>query len=171
MAMNDSWSQWLNFKYDASGSVWAIDWYDKNQCHSPNPDVHDKTMGRIFKITHDNDKWVQVDLSKASDMELVNYQLNQMNGTCVRRGRFCRKEVPNKKVHKALKEILAKNPDETRKLRALWTLHVTKGLTEKELTDLLASDGEYVRSWAIQLLTEKDGITGNIKTLYRAGKN
>jgi hypothetical protein len=141
MAMNDSWSQWLNFKYDPSGSVWAIDWYDKNQCHSPNPDVHDKTMGRIFKISHENDKWVQADLSKASDMELVNYQLHR-NEWYVRQARTILQERgPNKKVHKALKEILAKNPDETRKLRALWTLHVTKGLTEKELTDLLATTG------------------------------
>jgi putative membrane-bound dehydrogenase-like protein len=165
MAMNDSWSQWLNFKYDPSGSVWAIDWYDKNQCHSPNPDVHDKTMGRIFKISHENDKWVQADLSKASDMELVNYQLHR-NEWYVRQARTILQERgPNKKVHKALKEILAKNPDETRKLRALWTLHVTKGLTEKELTDLLASDGEYVRSWAIQLLTE--GKTVSPETLKR----
>ncbi|WP_342087627.1 PVC-type heme-binding CxxCH protein [Dyadobacter sp. OTU695] len=159
MAMNDSWSQWLNFKYDASGSVWAIDWYDKNQCHSPNPDVHNKTMGRIFKITHDNDKWVQVDLSKASDMELVNYQLNP-NEWYVRQARTILQERgPNKKVHKALKEILAKNPDETRKLRALWTLHVTKGLTEKELADLLSNDSEYIRSWSIQLLTENKSVS------------
>lgn len=159
MAMNDSWSQWLNFKYDASGSVWAIDWYDKNQCHSPNPDVHNKTMGRIFKITHDNDKWVQVDLSKASDMELVNYQLNP-NEWYVRQARTILQERgPNKKVHKALKDILAKNPDETRKLRALWTLHVTKGLTEKELADLLSSDSEYIRSWSVQLLTENKSVS------------
>lgn len=158
MAMNDSWSQWLNFKYDASGSVWAIDWYDKNQCHSPNPDVHNKTMGRIFKISHENDKWVQVDLSKASDMELVNHQLNT-NEWYVRQARTILQERgPNKKVHKALKEILAKNPDETRKLRALWTLHVTDGLTEKELTELLGNDSEYIRSWAIQLLTEDKSV-------------
>ncbi|GAB3331690.1 hypothetical protein GCM10027299_37570 [Larkinella ripae] len=154
MAMNDSWSQWLNMKYDASGSVWAIDWYDKNQCHSANPDVHNKTMGRIFKITHDNDKWVQVDLAKASDKELVNYQLNG-NEWYVRQSRLLLQERgPNKKVHKALKEILATNPDATRKLRALWALHATSGLTEKELTDLLGNESEYVRSWAIQLLAE-----------------
>lgn len=159
MAMNDSWSQWLNFKYDASGSVWAIDWYDKNQCHSPNPDVHNKTMGRIFKITHDNDKWVQVDLSKASDMELVNYQLNP-NEWYVRQARTILQERgPNKKVHKALKEILAKNPDETHKLRALWTLHVTRGLSEIELADLLSSDSEYIRSWSVQLLTENKSVS------------
>jgi len=154
LAMNDSWSQWLNMKYDASGSVWAIDWYDKNQCHSPNPDVHNKTMGRIFKITHDNDKWVQVDLSRASDMDLVNYQLHP-NEWYVRQARTLLQERgPNKKVHKALKDILAKNPDATRKLRALWALHVTQGLTEKELTALLSDESEYVRSWAIQLLAE-----------------
>lgn len=159
LSMNDSWSQWLNFKYDPSGSVFAIDWYDKNQCHSPNPDVHNKTMGRIFKITHEQDKWVKVDLSKASDSELVKYQLHT-NEWYVRQARTILQERgPNKKVHKALKEILAKNPDATRKLRALWTLHVTKGLNEKDLTDLLANENEYVRSWAIQLLTENKSVS------------
>lgn len=159
LAMNDSWSQWLNMKYDPSGSVWAIDWYDKNQCHSANPDVHNKTMGRIFKITHDNDKWVQADLWKASDKELVAYQLNG-NEWYVRQARTILQERgPNKKVHKALKEILAKNPDATRKLRALWALHVTKGLTDKDLEDLLGSENEYVRSWAIQLLAEDKTVS------------
>ncbi|WP_221394915.1 PVC-type heme-binding CxxCH protein [Dyadobacter sp. NIV53] len=159
LAMNDSWSQWLNFKYDQAGSVFAIDWYDKNQCHSPNPEVHNKTMGRIFKITHENDKWVRVDLTKATDMELVNYQLNP-NEWYVRQARTILQERgPNKKVHKALKEILARNPDVTRKIRAMWTLHVTKGFNEKELTDLLSNDSEYVRSWAVQLLTENKNVT------------
>ncbi|WP_229252968.1 PVC-type heme-binding CxxCH protein [Dyadobacter helix] len=159
LAMNDSWSQWLNMKYDPSGSVYAIDWYDKNQCHSSNPDVHNKTMGRIFKITHENDKWVKVDLSKASDMELVNYQLNA-NEWYVRQARTILQERgPNKKVHKALKQILNSNPDPTRKLRALWTLHVTKGLTEKDLTDLLSHENEYMKSWAIQLLTENKTVS------------
>ncbi len=159
LVMNDSWSQWLNMKYDPSGSVWAIDWYDKNQCHSPNPDVHDKTMGRIFKITNENDKWVQVDLAKASDNELVKYQLHP-NEWYVRQARTLLQERgPNKKVHKALKEILAKNPDVTRKLRALWALHVTKGISEKELTDLLTHENDYIRSWAIQLLAEDKTVS------------
>ncbi|MCY7349914.1 MAG: dehydrogenase [Cytophagaceae bacterium] len=159
LAMNDAWSQWLNFKYDPSGSVYAIDWYDKNQCHSPNPDVHNKTMGRIFKITHENDKWVQVDLAKASDMELVSYQLHT-NEWYVRQARTILQERgPNKKVHRALKEMLAKHPDATRKLRALWTLHVTRGLGENELTDLLAHENEYVRSWAVQLLAENKAVS------------
>jgi putative membrane-bound dehydrogenase-like protein len=151
---NDTWSQWLNFKYDQSGSVFAIDWYDKNQCHSPNPDVHQKTMGRIFKISHSSDQWKKVDLYKASDKELVECQLNK-NEWYVRQARqILQERGPNKKVHKMLKEMLANNPDETRKLRALWALHVTKGLDETDLLALLSYDSEYVRSWAIQLIAE-----------------
>jgi putative membrane-bound dehydrogenase-like protein len=154
LVTNDTWSQWLNFRYDPSGSVFAIDWYDKNQCHSSNPDVHQKTMGRIFKISHETDQWVQVDLRKASDIDLVNYQLHK-NEWYVRNARLILQERgPNKKVHKALKNILNTNPDVSRKLRALWTLHVTKGLTEKELLPLLDHENEYMRSWAIQLLAE-----------------
>ncbi len=158
LKMNDSWSQWLNFKYDASGSVFAIDWYDQNQCHSPNPDVHDKTLGRIFKISHKNDKWVQVDLNKASDSELVNYQLHE-NEWYVRQARTILQERGgNPETHRALKKILADHPDITRKLRALWTLYVTDGLSEVELRDLLNHSDEYIRSWAIQLLTENKRV-------------
>ncbi|MGY4385034.1 putative membrane-bound dehydrogenase-like protein [Pedobacter sp. UYP24] len=159
LVMNDSWSQWLNFKYDQSGSVFAIDWYDKNQCHSPNPDVHQKTMGRIFKISHESDKWVKVDLYKASDKELVNYQLVK-NEWYVRQARqILQERGPNKKVHKMLKEILANNPDVTRKLRALWALHVTKGLEEKDLLDLMNNESEYIRSWSIQLIAEDKNVS------------
>lgn len=172
LVMNDSWSQWLNFKYDPSGSVFAIDWYDQNQCHSPNPDVHDKTLGRIFKITHKDDKWVQVDLSKASDIDLVNYQLNA-NEWYVRQARTILQERgPNPEVHEALRKILETNPDVTRKLRALWTLHVTNGLKENELAQLLSHSDEYIRSWAIQLLTEDKSIKqSTLETFESMAKN
>ncbi|HMB61780.1 MAG TPA: PVC-type heme-binding CxxCH protein [Eudoraea sp.] len=159
LVMNDSWSQWLNFKYDPAGSVFAIDWYDQNQCHSPNPEVHDKTLGRIFKITHKDDRWVQVDLYGASDEELVNFQLHS-NEWYVRQARTILQERrPDGKVHRALKDILHNHPDVTRKLRALWTLHVTDGLTEEDLSGLLDHPDEYIRSWAIQLLAENKKVS------------
>jgi putative membrane-bound dehydrogenase-like protein len=159
LAMNDSWSQWLNMKYDHNGSVYAIDWYDKNQCHSPNPDVHDKTMGRIFKITHENDRFLKVDLWKASDLELVNYHLNK-NEFYVRQARTILQERgESPAVNTALKEILNQNPDVSRKLRALWTLHVLKSIKEDELRDLLLHSNENIRSWAIQFLTEAKTVS------------
>ena len=162
LAMNDSWSQWLNMKYDPSGSVFAIDWYDKNQCHSTNPDVHDKTMGRIFKISYKSDSSIKVNLYKASDMALVNYQLHD-NEWFVRNARTILQERgANEAVHNALIQIINNHQDITRKLRALWTLHVTKGAKESILQNLLSHENENIRSWAIQLLLEKKEVSPTI---------
>ena len=168
LAMNDSWSQWLNMKYDQNGSVFAIDWYDKNQCHSTNPDVHDKTMGRIFKITNEKDKFTKVDLWKASDLELVNYHLNN-NEFFVRQARTILQERGGShEVYAALKDILYKNSDVRRKLRALWTLQVIKGISEKELRDLLSHLDENIRSWAIQFLTERKTVSEETLSSFEA---
>ncbi len=68
---NDTWSQTLNQLYDQDGSVYVIDWYDKNQCHHNREDGHDRSNGRIYKIVYDNQKTTKVDLQKRSDEELV----------------------------------------------------------------------------------------------------
>ncbi len=155
---NDSWSQWLDYRFGPGGSMYVIDWYDKNQCHSPNPDVHDKTLGRIFKISHKDDQFVTIDLSKKSDAELVEYQL-EPNEWYVRQSRMLLQDRGGSpEVYAALKRIMNENQDVTRKLRALWTLHVTGGLTDGDLVALLDHENEYLRSWAIQLLMEDKSI-------------
>lgn len=152
--MNDSWSQWLNMKYDATGSAYAIDWYDKNQCHSKNPDVHDKTLGRIFKISYKDDTWKKVDLYHATNSELVAYHLEK-NEWYVRQARTLLQERGlRKKDAKALMKIMRDNPDITRKLRAFWTLHATGSLKEKDYVKILTNSDEHMRSWGVQLGTE-----------------
>jgi putative membrane-bound dehydrogenase-like protein len=49
---NDLWSQIINLQYGSDGNVYMIDWYDKNQCHRTERDVHDRTNGRIFKVSY-----------------------------------------------------------------------------------------------------------------------
>ncbi|MFB3133913.1 MAG: PVC-type heme-binding CxxCH protein, partial [Rhodothermales bacterium] len=151
---NDSWSQMLNFRYGPDGSVHVIDWYDKNQCHSPNPDIHDKTLGRIFKISYKDDAWVQVDLQQMSSTELVALQLHENDWYVRHARRLLQERGPDAQVHANLKRILQENPDITRRLRALWALHVTEGLSDQDLIALLHDEHETVRSWAIQLLAE-----------------
>ena len=54
-----------------------IDWYDKQSCHLNNPQVWDRSNGRIYKIVHKDAKpVVGLDLGKLSDKELVNLQLH-----------------------------------------------------------------------------------------------
>ncbi|MCC5908321.1 MAG: HEAT repeat domain-containing protein [Balneolaceae bacterium] len=151
---HDSWSQWLNYRIGPDGSVTAIDWYDKNQCHSPNPDVHEKTLGRIFNITHEKDEWVKVDLSQKSSPELAELQLHQNDFYVRHARRILQERGPDEEVHDALKDILENHPEVPRKLRALWALHVTGGVTENDLQELLIHSSEYIRGWAIQLLMD-----------------
>ncbi|MEX0599284.1 MAG: hypothetical protein WD205_01500, partial [Rhodothermales bacterium] len=151
---NDSYSQMLDLQYGPDGSVYTIDWYDVNQCHHGNPESHDHSTGRIFKITHENDEWVDVNLAERSSAELAELQLHQ-NEWYVRRSRLLLQERgADAGVHDALWAMLNDNPDVTHKLRALWTLHVTDGLEDQDLVELLDHESEHLRSWAIQLLAE-----------------
>ena len=156
---HDSWSQMLNLRYGPDGSVHVIDWYDKNQCHSPNPDLHDKTLGRIFKVSHEDDEWVQVDLQQMSSAELVALQLHENDWYVRHARRILQERGPDPEVHAALKRILQDNPDVTRRLRALWALHGTEGLADQDLIALLQDDDEVVRGWAIQLLAEGQAVS------------
>ncbi len=163
---NDSWSLWLNFEIAPGGSVYVNDWYDRNQCHNPNPDVHNKTLGRLFRISHKDDKWEPVDLSKKTDLELVACQLNE-NEWYVRNARLLLQERKvGSETHQALFKILNENPDVTRRLRALWALHVTNGISEQQLLALLNDKDEYIRSWAIQLLAENKKIAATVQQQF-----
>jgi hypothetical protein len=69
---NDRWSQIINLRYDQDGSVYLIDWYDKQQCHNQrDPQVHDRSNGRIFKIVYNDQKVTKVDLAARANDELI----------------------------------------------------------------------------------------------------
>ncbi len=159
---NDSWSQMLNFRYGPDGSVHVIDWYDKNQCHSPNPDLHDTTLGRIFKISHENDEWVEVDLQTRTSEQLVQLQLHANDWYVRHARRILQERGSDPAVHTALRRILDEHPDVTRKLRALWALHVTDGLTDADLVALLRHQSEYLRSWSVELLAEDRQVSDEV---------
>jgi hypothetical protein len=50
--------------------------------------------------------------------------------------------------------MLRDHPDPTRRLRALWALHVTGGLDPAARRELLGHPDEDVRAWTIQLALE-----------------
>jgi putative membrane-bound dehydrogenase-like protein len=50
---NDLWSQILYLRYGPDGQVYMIDWYDRNQCHHGDVNGHDRSNGRIFKISYE----------------------------------------------------------------------------------------------------------------------
>src|SRR5581483_7338417 len=74
-------------------------------------------------------------------------------------------------IHELLAKLAFEHKDETRRLRGLWALHVTGGLTEARVLKALKADGknEYVRAWAVQLALEdrkpSDAVSNELATL------
>lgn len=152
---NDVWSQILNLRYGPDGQTYLIDWYDQNQCHHREVDAHDRSNGRIFKVSYGQPKPVRVDLAKKSNAELVELQL-QENDWYVRHARRLLQESGGDRATRAsLAKMAFTHADETRRLRGLWALHAAGGLDEKSVAQGLSNDSALVRAWTIQLSLEQ----------------
>ncbi len=151
---NDSWSQIMNLRYGPDGQVYMVDWYDKNACHHPKESVHDRTNGRIFKVTYGEPKLVEVDIQELSSPELVELQLHKNDWYVRHARRVLQERGPDPQVHAALEKIAFENEDITRQLRGLWALHVVGGLTGELVERGLSDEDEMMRSWTIQLALE-----------------
>ena len=123
-------------------------------CHQQR-EYTDRSNGRIYKLVYQGVKPVQVDLGKASNAELVQYQLNENDWYVRHARRLLAERGPKPEVQAGLTKILRENPDETRKLRALWALHGVQGLNEALALECLKSPLEYLRAWTIQLTCEE----------------
>jgi putative membrane-bound dehydrogenase-like protein len=161
---NDAWARFINMRYGPDGNVYLLDWYDKQACHSGDVKIWDRSNGRIYKVCYRDTKPVTVDLRKKSDKELVELQLDKNDWYVRHARRLLQERGASKEVHEQLAKIAFENKDETRRLRALWCLHVTKGLTEERILKALDDEGAYVRGWAIQLALENAGEPGALAT-------
>lgn len=155
---NDLWSQLIYLRYGPDGQVYMIDWYDKNNCHRRDPDVHDRSNGRIFKVSYGKQDAVQVDLRKLTDQQLAELQLHQ-NDWYVRHARRLLQErahtrKPETAVRSTLEQMAFEHQKGSRRLRGLWAMHVYGGLTPAQIQRGLSHSDEDVRAWTIQLALE-----------------
>jgi len=172
---NDRWSRMIAFKTGPDGSVFAIDWYDKQACHLPKEEVWDRSNGRVYKIAFgDPSKMVAPTASAnpitsrsgafqrdvlshlpgASTLHLVALQSHE-NDYYARQARRILQERQDKSAIPLLKTDLketAAHP--TVHLRVLWTLHALDGIDEATTLEELKNADAYVRGWAIQLACE-----------------
>jgi hypothetical protein len=143
---NDAWSQMLDMQEDQDGSMFMIDWYDKNRCHNTDVNATDRSNGRIFKVVYGDTKWTPVDLQKKSNFELIQLQKNPNDWYARRARRILQERSGQKPLSKSERQLLVSlvrlypslvvhhagdTPVNVVELRALWTLHVTGNLTEE----------------------------------------
>jgi putative heme-binding domain-containing protein len=150
--MNDKWARIINMKYGPDGSVYFIDWYDKQACHNFLPEIWDRANGRIYKMVYKDQPAVTVDLAKASDDELVQYQLDKNDWYVRHARRLLQERKPGAHVADKLVTLLNEQNDGPKKLRAMWALYAIDHLTDGQIIQLFnTAKDPYVRAWAIQL--------------------
>lgn len=162
MNSGDKWYRGLCLRTGPDGGVFVCDWYDQLPCHQVKP--HDRTNGRIYKITYgDVGPVTNTNLANQSSSALVKLQLHR-NDWWVRGARRVLQERAGRgenlaDAHAELIDLLATQTDETRRLRALWALHVSGGLSDELARELLQDKQEYVRAWTIQCMLEDKSIS------------
>ena len=165
---NDRWSQVLNMLYDHDGSVYAIDWYDKNQCHHNVVEGHDRGNGRIFKIVYKDQKTTPVNLASLTDSELARLQTHPNEWRVRHARRLLQERAAERDIDReaiqVLYEITSRSENETERLRGLWALHAIHAFPDRVGGRLLRDRSEYVRAWTIQLLCEDRELSEGLLT-------
>ncbi|MSR56958.1 MAG: DUF1080 domain-containing protein [Planctomycetaceae bacterium] len=155
---NDLWSQMLYLRSGPDGNVYVIDWYDRNQCHHHEVNGHDRSNGRIFKVSYGEQQPPAANLRIKTDKELVALQLSENDWLVRQARRILQERATAGKLARAtaanLANVAFKHSEATRRLRGLWALHVTGGLSEEQVLTALDDHDAHVRGWAIQLALE-----------------
>jgi hypothetical protein len=166
---HDPWFRSVSQLYGPDGGVWVSDWNDLGECHDNDGAM--RSSGRIYKITQGPRRTERMaDLGRRSDAELVALQLHA-NDWWVRHARRLLQEravagTLKKTTRPALEKLFGGNPDVTRKLRALWALHVIGATDEESLARLLGHENEHVRWWAVQLLVENRSVSRAVRDQF-----
>ncbi len=160
----DRASQMIALRYGPDGQVYILDWYDMQACHTTDPRRVDQRNGRIYKVIYGQPKPVRVNLAEKSDLELARLQLHR-NDWFVRHARRLLQERAatgriDPQAVQFLRHLATTHSDPTRRLRALWALHVMGAADEALLLERSRDENPYVRGWCVQLLFDRETPPG-----------
>ena len=149
----------VDLQYGPDGAVYISDWYDPRHCHNPNVEQWDRGNGRLYRMKYDETyQPVKVDYTAATDTALVEAQLheNDWHARTARRvlARRAAEGACSERAIGRLRSMATGHADPTRRLRGLWTLHVTDGLDPELAEALILDENEFVRGWTVQLAIE-----------------
>jgi putative membrane-bound dehydrogenase-like protein len=155
-------AQWIGFSVEIGpdGNLYVLDWHDGDICGQG---ITHKETGRIFRIAPAQSlakDWDgrYGDLKALSDAELVQLQTSASDWHARRARVILQARASSGKlspaVRQQLRELFIKGASPDWRLRAMWTLHVTGLWTPDTLVQIFDDSDEYIRAWAVQLITE-----------------
>lgn len=157
---NDHYFRGINLRYGPDGTVYLIDWYDRNACHRTNPEIWDRSNGRIYRISYGHPRAEHVDLRQWNEMQLVDAHAHE-NEWYVR---MARRLLMDSGLTANAAAAMSKRALDTSlavdlRLRYLWTLHAAGSIEEPIMLRLLSDPEEYIRAWAVQLELEDFAVS------------
>lgn len=174
-------AQWIGFSMEVGpdGNLYVLDWHDADICGNS---VQQKETGRVFRIYPEESQaknWEgrYADLTSLNDEQLVDLQLSESDwharrARVILQYRASKGEI-SKEAKAKLQDMLWNNQDGDLRLRAMWTLHVSQAFRDNDLAKALEDKDEYIRAWAVQLLTEDKDLKEEMATMLidMAGKD
>ncbi|MCS7015561.1 MAG: c-type cytochrome [Gemmatales bacterium] len=166
----DSWFRGIELLYGPDGGVFVADWSDTGECHED--DGVDRDSGRIYKIVYGQPrKPVLGDVSRLTDAQLVEL-LGHRNDWYVRQAlRNLQERAATARLSSETAQLLhqrfRQETDTARRLRILWAIYVTENATPQWLNSLLEDRDEYIRAWAVRLLTDREPLAPDIHAVLQ----
>jgi putative membrane-bound dehydrogenase-like protein len=163
-------AHWIGFSLEIGpdGALYVLDWHDGDICGQ---DILHKDTGRVFRIAPKQSlaqAWPgrYGDLRTLTDAQLVALQESPSDwharrARIILQGRAAAGKLAPE-THDQLRRLFTASANADWRLRALWGLHVTGGWTPERLAQSLEDRDEYIRGWAIQLLTEPGTPAGPV---------
>jgi putative membrane-bound dehydrogenase-like protein len=150
----------VTLKTAPDGSLVFSDWYDRQKCHTRQPEIWDRTNGRLYRVRYEGWRPWRESPGLWAPESTLELQL-QENGWLSRMAR--RKAAEQGRaiqgnaalVRRAIALVEEGAPTETA-LRVLWWLRCA-GVDYKPSGRVLRDADPYVRFWNIQLNAEKPG--------------
>ena len=156
------------------GSLFISDWHDPQTCHHRDPEIWDRSNGRVYRLRYGDLKSSATNLPERGDFELTELLVHE-NAWFARAAalelqqRAAAGKLNRGTVDASLAKLSQVGNSEEHRLRAIWARHRCGLLTTNQLVELLDDEVETVRGWAIQLLCEpKSNLDAKVTKRFAA---
>ncbi len=148
----DQWFRPVDIKAGPDGGIYIADWYDTRLTHVDPRDNWHKTSGRIYRLRGASSPATPVDLSQASDQQLLESLKHTGKWRRMTAVRLLG-ERADEQLRPQLTELARRN--EPGALEALWALHWRGWFDEELARELLDHPDEHIRRWSVRLIGDQ----------------
>jgi putative membrane-bound dehydrogenase-like protein len=147
---NDAWARFINLQYGPDGNVYLIDWYDQQACHRNEPEIWDRTNGRIYKISHRSTQGKETDLKKLGG-DLSKLDVGQLNKLLTHENQWYVRHARRVLMEKQSQTAMGKSQ-----------VIIPVNLERNQTITANSKLPEYVQAWQIQLACEDKSADANL---------